>query len=258
MLLREDDGGTLAIGQSSHAWISGQLARNWGNPRFGALEPAEEVILAAAQHDIGMALWDLEPTRNPATGLPRSFLEMPLSTHLELWSAAPQRLLTQSRYAALLVSMHGRRLYELRDLDQLPRDDADAIRAYFDRERRFQDVLLSSLRADPVTAATATPELVRRNSQLLWTWDFLSLALCLDWAPTTARAVPTIDGAVDVQLTRSARSRFLRLDPWPLRRRSVTVRCDARRLTGRYETDDSLRAAIAAAPWEMVEFTLRA
>jgi Protein of unknown function (DUF3891) len=258
VLLREDDRGVLAIGQASHAWISGQLARAWGNSRFGALEPAEEVILAANQHDVGMALWDLEPTLNPATGLPHSFLEMPLGTHLGLWSAAPRRLLTQSRYAALLVSMHGRRLYELRDLEQLPAQDADAIRAYFDRERRFEDELLSSLRADPVAAAAATPELIRRNGQLIWTWDFLSLALCLDWAPATAHAVPAVEGPVDVQLTRSARNRFLRLDPWPLRRKSVTVRCDARRLTGRFDSDESLKAAIADPVWETVEFSLRA
>ena len=31
MLLREDGGAVLAIGQTSHAWISGQLARAWGN-----------------------------------------------------------------------------------------------------------------------------------------------------------------------------------------------------------------------------------
>ena len=119
MLLRNDRGGVLAIGQTSHAWISGQLARAWGNARFPAPEPRDEVCLAAEQHDIGMAQWDLEPTGNPNTGLPYSFMEMPLTEHLGLWSAAPRRLLTQSRYAALLVSMHGARLYARRDQDAL-------------------------------------------------------------------------------------------------------------------------------------------
>jgi uncharacterized protein DUF3891 len=256
MLLREDDRGVLAIGQASHAWISGQLARAWGNALFGEVEPFEEVCLAAVQHDIGMSLWDIEPTRNPETDLPHSFIEMPLPTHLELWSVAPQRLLTQSRYAALLVSMHGRRLYELRNLDELPPDRADAVRAYFERERALQTRLLSSLRADPVTAAVTTPELVRRNSQLIWTWDYLSLGICLDWAPTTVRDVPTAEGSTAVELMRSADGRALRLEPWPLRGESLTVHCDARRLVGHYETDEALAAAIADAGWETVQFLL--
>ena len=257
MLLREDDRGVLAIGQASHAWISGQLARAWGNSLFGELEPFEEVCLAATQHDIGMALWDIEATLNPQTGLPHSFIEMPLSTHLDLWSAAPRRLLTQSRYATLLVSMHGQRLYELRDLDQLPRGEADAVRVYFERQRALQERLLASLRSDPVTAAAAAPELVRRNSQLIWTWDFLSLGLCLDWAPSTVREVPTADGATDVQLAQSSGGGSLTLEPWPLRTESLTLRCDARRLVGRYETGEALRAALADAAWETVEFSLR-
>jgi hypothetical protein len=43
VLLRDGDGDVLAIGQQSHAWISGQLARAWGNDRFPVPEPWEEV-----------------------------------------------------------------------------------------------------------------------------------------------------------------------------------------------------------------------
>ena len=60
MVLREDGDGVLCIGQPAHAWVSGQLARAWGNERFGAFAPREEVCLAAAQHDLGMAAWDAE------------------------------------------------------------------------------------------------------------------------------------------------------------------------------------------------------
>ena len=42
-------------------------------------------------------------------------MEMPLPTHLDLWSKAPDKVLTQSPYAALLVSMHGHALYARRD-----------------------------------------------------------------------------------------------------------------------------------------------
>ncbi len=244
MVLREDSRGVLAIGQPSHAWISGQLARAWGNAQFGAVEPYEEVCLAAEQHDVGMAAWDLTPTRDPDTRLPHSFIEMPLSTHMELWRAGPGLLMSQSRYAALLVSMHGMRLYEMRDLSRLAGDQAGLIRAFLSERRDFQHTMQASLRA---------PEgEIKRNSDLIWTWDFLSLALCLDWAPCTARAVPTAGAAVDLELAPDGR-----LSPWPFGSDTVTLRAEGRRLTGRYDTDEALAEALQNANWESVCFELR-
>src|SRR5690348_7524279 len=53
MLFRADGEDAIAIAQPSHAWLSGQLARAWGNERFAAPAPYEEVCLGAEQHDIG-------------------------------------------------------------------------------------------------------------------------------------------------------------------------------------------------------------
>ena len=107
MLVRRDyEGGALAIGQLSHAWLSGQLARAWGNDEFPAPEPREPIALGAEQHDVGWALFDLRPGLSE-TGLPRSFLELTPGEHLSIWRAAPDRLLSVSAYAALVVSLHG-------------------------------------------------------------------------------------------------------------------------------------------------------
>ena len=84
MLLRPDGDAVICIGQPAHAFVSGQLAAGW-QPRP---EPFEEVVLAATQHDAGMADWDAAPELNPDTGLPQSFMEMELGTHLRLWSHA--------------------------------------------------------------------------------------------------------------------------------------------------------------------------
>ncbi len=248
MLLRNDHNGVLAIGQTSHAWISGQLARAWGNAAFPAPTPSEEVCLAADQHDVGWAMWDLEPGRDPETGMPYSFMELPLEEHLKIWSGAPQRLLSQSRYAALLVSMHGSRLYRRRDLDELSETQVAAVRRYLEAELRFQQELLS-------TFSRLDSDQLDANSQLIWTWDFLSLAICLDWAPRTARDVPAADGRTDMQVT-SVDERRIRLDPWPFSADSLTVRCEGRRLRRAYETDDGLGAALSDAPWESLEFEL--
>jgi hypothetical protein len=245
MLLRQENESVLAIGQASHAWISGQLARAWGNERFPRPRPYEEVCLAAEQHDVGMAMWDLDPARNPGSGLPYSFMEMPLPVHLALWTAAPARLLTQSRLAAVLVSMHGWRLYRRRKLDELPADQAESVRAYLDAQIAFRERLADNFDEHELEFA----------SQLIWTWDFLSLAICLAWSGRTARDVPTVDGTVDMEIT-DAGGRRVNLEPWPFESDVLSVRCEARRLDGRYETDEALRAALSSAPWETLELEL--
>ena len=47
-----------------------------------------------------------------------------------------------------------------------------------------------------IVSQAAFPE---RNSLLVWTLDYLSLALCLDWAPATIQETPTADGEVDLR-----------------------------------------------------------
>jgi hypothetical protein len=248
MLLRRDGDVVIAIGQPAHAWLAGQLARAWGNERFGPVEPWEEVCLGAEQHDIGMADWERQPTLNPDTGLPHSFMELDLETHLAMWSTAALRVLPQSRYAALLVSVHGTALYERRDLARMEAADAERVHAFLAGQRTLQRELLAALRADPQTAAAADAATVRRNQRLVWTWDSLSLGLLLDWWPYELEAVPGADGPVDVAV-RAGAGGAITLDPWPFAGERVRLRCEGRRLTGRFDDEAQMRAALAAAPW---------
>ena len=189
------------------------------------------MCLAAEQHDVGMAAWERRPTLNPETGLPRSFMELELDEHLEIWWSAAPLVLPQSRYAALLVSMHGTALYERRELSRLePADDA-RVRAFLDGQAELQARLLETLRADPRTAPVAADEIVRRNQRLVWRWDSLSLGLLLDWAAARARPVA---------VPRRPRQPALRGTPArrPLRRRGG----DARGAGGRAVGDARARA----------------
>ncbi|MDQ4071983.1 MAG: DUF3891 family protein [Actinomycetota bacterium] len=251
MLILPEGHGLLAVGQASHAWLSGQLARAWGNARFAAPEPREEVCLAAEQHDVGMSEWDLAPKLDAATGRPQSFMEMALEDHLRLWSAAPARLLTQSRYASLLVSMHGCALYERRDLARMEAPQADAVRAYLARERARQERLIELLGADRTE--------VSRNARLVFAWDGLSLALCLRWSDHVAADVPAAGQAVeDVRLqplAGAAGARFA-VDPWPFAGAEVAVRCEGRQLPGHFRTEEELRSALADAEQVTLEFAL--
>jgi hypothetical protein len=259
VVLRHDARGVLAIGQPAHAWLCGQIARAWGNDRFGAVEPLEEVALGAEQHDAGMARSDLEAVLEPGSGLPQSFMELELDARLEMWRAGPRRLIAQNRYAALLAAIHGRRLYEGGD-EGAPAPKAAAIRAYVAQSRELEAWLLAALRADPATAGYATPELVARNSQLVWTWDILSLSLLLtDWSPRTLEAVPTAGGAVDVWIQAGGERdgvALASLDPWPFAAPAVRVHCEGRRLVAGFTNQAELAHGLAQAPWETVEFEL--
>jgi len=216
MLIRpEPDGSFIAIGQASHAWLSGQVARAWGNDRFGAVEPWEEVCLGAEQHDVGWIEWDLDPRIDPDTGRPHTFMSVPLPEKLALWSGAARKMLSQSRYAALLVSMHGTALYE-----RWPPEDPDdkrLVQAFLDEQHALQSKLAEGLDTDQV----------RRNQRLIFAWDYISLALCLDWAPAEVKDVPTAREPVTLALTEQGE-----LDPWPFRDERVELRAEGRRLEG--------------------------
>ena len=246
MLLREDGDAVVAIGQASHAWVSGQLARAWGGDAVAPVHPREEVCLAAEQHDVGMALWDLTPTLNPQTGLPRSFLQMELAVHLALWTAAPQRLLTQSRYAALLVSRHGTVLYGRSDLATMAPERAEAIRAFLAEGRALQERLAAELGVGE--------EEVARNARLVFAWDWLSLALCLRWEAGETPPVPLADGDGRLRYTPTADGATL--EPWPFAAPEVTVACEGRRLEGRFSDEASMHAALDAAPLVRLAFRL--
>lgn len=225
MLLVDHPDGRVAVAQPAHAWISGQLAQAWGNERFGPVEPSWEVCLAAEQHDIPWLEWERRPALDPQTGYPHTFMSLDMPTKNAMWSEGPDVLLAQSRYAALLVSLHGSRLY--RDIDRSGFEDA--VRATLD----------------------VPSQEIERNSRLIWTWDGLSLALLLGWAPWTATAVPAADGAVDVFLGGDGT-----VDPWPFAGDRVEVRCEGRLLAAPSADQPALDAALRAAPWVQLRYAL--
>jgi hypothetical protein len=245
MLVRRGDDGALAIGQLSHAWLSGQLARRWGNALFGEVAPREEIVLGAQQHDIGWALFDLHPRFNPETGLPRTFLEITVPEHLAIWRGAPDQLMTQSMYAALLVSLHGSALSRLR-ARSMP-EQAPLLEAHIDEERSRQAMLRESL---GLSAAVA-----ERARLQLRAWDGISLALCNGADSFIAREVPTAEGQTDIELHIVGES-AVTLDPWPFDTSRLSVCCEARHLAARYPDEAEMRRAFDLAERAMLTFTL--
>ncbi len=260
MLHREDPDGLIVITQPIHAWIAAQLARNWGNARFGAFAPWEEVCLGAEQHDVGMTAWDRAPTLNPQTGRPYTFMNMPIREHVRGWTQAGRQALVQGRYTALLTSLHGTGLYEkYHDWTRDTSEEAQAVREYFKDEYAFQEELLDALRSDPVYAPHATPEVIARNRRLVAAWDRLSLALCHGVrAAVTIPEVPTAERDTPLTLAPVGDDPcIVTVDPWPFRADSVRLICEGRRLPQTFTDETNMRAALAAAPWVTIVTELR-
>lgn len=247
VLVRTDGNGALVIGQLSHSWLAGQLAREWGNTRFGSVEPRAEIVLGAQQHDIGWARFDRLPMLNRETGLPRSFLDLTIQEHLAIWQDAPDLLVSQSAYAALVVSLHGLSLSSLRSR-QAP-DDARALQSHLSHERARQADLCRELGVTDLQK-----ERVRRQ---MWAWDGISLALCSEWRPFSVTDVPTVNGATTIEL-RNRPDGTATIDPWPFESQRIEVRCEARRLEHGYEDEASMRKALAQASPITLEFVLSA
>jgi Protein of unknown function (DUF3891) len=244
MLHRPTPDGTLVIGQPAHAWVSGQLARAWADP----FQPWEEVCLGAEQHDIAWTAWERSPERDPETGLPYTFSALPRRRRLELWSGAAAQLLPQSRYAALLVSLHGTLLVERFP----PEGDEEVQRAladYLERERDFQARVTDSLRGDPRYGPNTTPDALEQNRELVFTWDGLSLAL-LHGVTREKNTVGHTLVSVEGEPTR------VTVSPWPFREDALTVVCEGRLLTETYADERELRRGLAKAPWRTIETRL--
>jgi Protein of unknown function (DUF3891) len=259
VLVRSEEQGALVIGQLSHAWLSGQLARAWGNECFAEPDPREEIALGAEQHDVGWALFDLAPGRSATSGLPCSFLETTVEQHLEIWRTAPDRLLSVSTYAALVVSLHGASLSALRLGGA--REGRELLERHVADERARQARLRKQL--------GLTERDTQRIQRWMWAWDGLSLALCNGWDPFTSRDVPAGDELVDLELRRlgdapaslgagTREEGAFSLDPLPFSAGRLVVWCEARELgSARFEHEQPMQRALDEAQVVRLRFVLR-
>ena len=257
MLLRDDPAGPIVITQPAHAWMAGQLAAAWGNDAFGEVSPRDEVCLAAAQHDIGWLAWEQAPTLNKRTGRPYTFLELPTGDHVRIWSTAVPAMLVESRYAALLVSLHFTGLYVRHNYERDTPEEARAARELVARQTAFEEQMTEALRHEPRYAAAASPAMLARNRRLVAVWDALSLGLCMGLhRARTFERVPTAHGETTLTLAPSGGAGGITVTPWPFTAAQVTLAVEGRRLTGTFGDEAALRDALAHAPWVMLEFHL--
>ena len=258
MLFHEDSRGLLAVTQPAHGWVAGQLARNWGNSDFGEFSPTEDTCSGAEIHDIGMAEWELAPTLNHRTGRPYTFRELPIDQHISGWMEAPRRALTKGRYAALLTSLHGSRLFRGDYEDSDESSEAKLVREFLKRQVDFQTRMTDSLKADADKVPDTFDDMLCRNSELVFTWDRLSLRLLENrLSDQTIPDVPTSTGFTSLRLSVESREpATVRISPWPFRVDELAVHCDGRRFNDTFVDEGKMRARLANSTWESIIFRL--
>jgi hypothetical protein len=248
----------LCITQPTHAWVSGQLARAWGNAAFGSFAPYEAVCLGAEQHDIGWLPWEAAPTFNPNTGYPHNFTEVAPEVHTQLWAGAKQLAMPMGRYVALLVSLHGTGLYERFTHWKNSPQSTQVVEAFLQQEKKFQQHLIDQLGQDSAYKPYISPEAIARNQKLVATWDALSLAICMGVTkPQQFEQVPAASGNVTLTLAPLQDDPTqLQVEPWSFQTEQVTVVLEGRILE-RSSDEQTMRVQLAEASWLTLVITLR-
>ncbi|MBV9275362.1 MAG: DUF3891 family protein [Verrucomicrobia bacterium] len=248
----------VAISQPAHSWVSGQLARVWGNVSFSHFDPFEQICYAAEQHDVGFLRWETAPTLNKETGLPHSFEELPEDVHFEIWRTGIFQLRAICPYASLIVSLHFCNLCE-RFHNRPAEGDQSGPVTFLNEQREYQQAVRSSLQKDPLLQRTLENSVLAYHRDLLAAWDYLSLELCRGRSSYFKVPAPTSKETNTEIRVRKVEElpNVWELDPWPFKDRSVTAVCEARKIPGRFHSAETMRAALLEAERFSLHFQLR-
>jgi hypothetical protein len=248
----------IAISQTAHAWVSGQMARHWGNDRFSGFAPTEPLCYAAEQHDRGFMDWERQPTLNPKSGLPHTFENIPLRLNVELWKKSILELKAVSLYASLVTSLYfARAMSKERPVES--HQDRQRIAEFLADQKTLRRELLSSLRKDPYLRSACSDQVIEYHRRLLAAWDQLSEQLCRNPDCTfTVDDVPTALGkSCRLFVTPvDPNSREVGLEPWPFSKSRVELTCEGHVLNRRFTSEADLRKYLKEAPRVSLIYTL--
>jgi hypothetical protein len=236
----------LVIAQTAHSWISGQLARAWGNEVFSGFQPFEQMCLAAEQHDVGFLGWEKTPTLNQTTGLPYTFEELPEHDHFEIWRTGISQLGPVCLYASLVVSMHFCNLCERFHSQENEQDQSESA-AFLREQREDQEVARSLLKGDPLIENALEEHVLTYHRDLIATWDLFSLQLCRGRCDEfKLPQVPIRGGAkadVLVRKKHAAKNVWI-VDPWPFNAESLATISEGKLIRERFIELEAMRVAL--------------
>ena len=260
MLLRHQKDRTIAITQPSHSWLSGQLARAWGNDQFERPMPFEAFCFAAEQHDIGWADHDRHPVFDPKTGFVRTFWDVPATEHTALWSEGVGRTLAFGRYPAMMISLHGKTIYDLTfDFASASSVNASAAREFLTAQEAFRKTLLGEMFDDPSLREHIDADRIEHNRLLLLVMDQLSLHAC--WGVHNMVEVPNVPGQGDrfhtLRLRPAQSGEHIEVDPWPFIHKSFKGYIEGRTMTHPCLDPLGFAQAFSCAPVVTIHLDLR-
>jgi hypothetical protein len=228
------DGGARLFRQHDHALLSGQLAAAWTGIGRAPTPLGFELVLATALHDIAWRDLDEAPMLDPETGHALPFHAYPLDEKVSAYRRGLDEVGRLHPYAALLASLHYTSFPDVEGLGTLLEAES---------ERRI------SLR-ETLELGAYDEGRIARDLEFLKLFDSLSIFLCL-----TPPSASTDDQPVWVESARHAKTPFgeslhltwveedvLHIDPFPFRG-PVEARIAYRELEGRFEDEETLRAA---------------
>lgn len=198
MVIREQNEYRLLVTQPAHAWISGQLAENWGGYGFPRPGPWKELCFAAARHDDGWASFDRHPGLNPGTGAPYDFKNIPISDHMTIWDRSVALAGQYSRFGALLVSRHISGLFSMHDFAGEPEDVRQKAGQFEKRQFALQKRLTAGLAKDNFYRHFIEDRTLDWHRRLLSAFDYLSLFLIIGASQETGLSdIPSSENGLD-------------------------------------------------------------
>jgi hypothetical protein len=249
----------ILISQPSHAWLSGQLARAWGNDSFMTCEPFSEVCLAAEQHDIGWIDWEQNPEMNKKTGYPYNFLDMPFKSHLDIWRKGSRWAMMQNTYSALLISFHNQFLLNMHDFSDEPSGYMELAERFQKDEKQLQLRMIEELHNDPYYYAYVGEDRLDFNKKMIRVWDYFSLLLCTGLkSDEIIKDVPTgFDTVSTVNLQQYEGDKCkIRVNPWPFQSESLEVYCEAITVMESFTDESDMQARLKEHDKKRVKFSL--
>jgi hypothetical protein len=229
-----------------HMELCAQMARAYGNERFEALYPYDEVLYAVANHDRGWDDYDQQPIVDPQSGLPFIMAKTPPNEAVKTNKGSPDFNEAHHPYSGLLSSMHTWGLYNKRygfsrfmlrarpGTTSIPVAESNRtmIDGMLDGEIKRQDKLKAKLAESPATRNLIEDRHLFQNYKQLQFFDTLSLYFHLYHASergneTYIHVPMTADEDATIEV-RQISGRVYSLDPFPFVGDQLTLVCKGR------------------------------
>jgi uncharacterized protein DUF3891 len=255
LIRRDDQSDWLIIPQIEHARIAGELARAWGNERSASFDSYPGLLFGVEHHDDGWRDWDAAPRINPATGMPRSFMEMRMRDSTAIWTESIAICSTEP-LAGIAVSRHFCYLAEqVRNGGRADADDFNSVEQFLLEQKEVETSLAQQADAEFSSQREKLEGAFDLGFRAVRFFDAVSLWLCC-----TERREPAGIRTPTGESIRLVPKRLLQIaiDPYPFGVTTLKVAAPARRIAARkYENDAEFQAAFSTAPIELLTWSIQ-